>query len=346
MASNDRDSSLQNIIGSTDTFAQISQLSLQYGTRGSSILAEAEPIQLYQACVANGLQDSFQEFFGEVNDGFKADGSDPTTGFPTGKIGLSGTVIRLMFGKDIAANGSLIPGVSGRITFSLRARVKNINYHKAMNLQLWVIPVYEGLFSLFRGTGTKTLTPIESDIKATAAPVSGVSFSVYEAAFGNGFFDTIGKIAKGVGSFIGMIPTPLTQGIGAVAKTIGSVLDRPKGPSIEVARPIDSTQSLMPTGAPVGTPFNNNQVGVPIMTGAPVGSPFPSNYEFYRQAKKTYRRAKRAGTATQSQRNAYRTIKENHRAIKRGRGIVASGLVNETTQGGKLASVSRLRRRI
>ena len=41
-----------------------------------------------------------------MNDGFLEQGTDLETGFPVGKIGLTGTVIRLMSGKDITASGS------------------------------------------------------------------------------------------------------------------------------------------------------------------------------------------------------------------------------------------------
>ena len=241
MRNGDRYSNLQNEIGSTDTFAQISQLVINYDNQ-AGILSEARPIQLYQACVANGLQDSYQEFVGEVNDGFVAAGVDAVTGFPVGKIGLTGTVIRLMFGKDIAASGSLIPGLLGRSTFIVRCRVKNVNYHRAMGFDLWVVPVYEGLVSFSGGTGRKEIAPLTSTELVAASPVSGISYLAYEAAFGNGFFDTIGKIAKGVGSVLGMIPTPFTQTVSGVVGKVGKFLD--KAPRIQVANPADLTTQL------------------------------------------------------------------------------------------------------
>ena len=64
MRNSDRYSSLANEIGTTDTFAQISQIIINYDNQ-AGILSEARPVQLYQACVANGLQDSYQEFIGK-----------------------------------------------------------------------------------------------------------------------------------------------------------------------------------------------------------------------------------------------------------------------------------------
>ena len=119
----------------------------------------------------DGLQDSYQEFIGEVNDGYNPSGSDPVTGFPTGKIGLIGSVIRLMFGKDIAASGSLIPGLLGRSTFIVWVRVKNINYHRTITFDLWVVPVYEGLISFSSCTVRKEIAPLTSTELVAAAPV-------------------------------------------------------------------------------------------------------------------------------------------------------------------------------
>ena len=104
-----------------------------------------------------------------------------------------------------------------------------------MGLDLWIVPVYEGLVSFSSGTGRKEIAPLTSTQLVAAAPVSGISFTAYEAAFGNGFFDVLGKLAKGVGNVLGMIPTPMTQGIAGVAKTVGSLMDR--GPKIQVPNP-------------------------------------------------------------------------------------------------------------
>jgi len=306
MSNSSRYSSLQNIIGSTDTFAQISNVSITYDNK-TAILAEARPIQLYQACVANGLQDSFQEFRGEINDAFTSN-----------KIGLSGTVLRLMFGKDIAANGSLIPGLDGRTTFSLTAKVKNVNYHTPIDFELWVVPVYEGLISLTGGTAFPLIAPIANRDEVSFSPISNVSFTSYEEAFGNGFFDVLGKIAKGVGNVLGLVPTPITQGISAVAKTIGSVLPsgNPTIPAIPSGR---TPRPVISPGAPVGAQYPVSPLTNPNFDRlAPVGSPV------YRAPRRTVRR----------------------RATRRGYGIVANGLVNDTVQGGRLASLSALHRRI
>ena len=51
MRNSERYSSIENEIGSTDTFGQISQIVINYDNQ-AGILSEARPVQIYQACVA------------------------------------------------------------------------------------------------------------------------------------------------------------------------------------------------------------------------------------------------------------------------------------------------------
>ena len=53
MINSERYNSIHNEIGSTETFAQISQIVINYDNQ-AGILIELRPVQIYQACVANG----------------------------------------------------------------------------------------------------------------------------------------------------------------------------------------------------------------------------------------------------------------------------------------------------
>ena len=106
------------------------------------------------------------------------------------------------------------------------------------------------MISFSSGTGRKEIAILSSTELVTTPPVSNVSFTSYEAAFGNGFFDVIGKIAKGVVSVLGMIPNPITEGIISVTSTVGYFLERPKpnAPVIQVANPAKLTAKLKRRG--------------------------------------------------------------------------------------------------
>jgi hypothetical protein len=343
MRNADRYSNLQNEIGSTDTFAAIEQLVINYDNQ-AGILAEARPIQLYQACVANGLQDSFQEWVGEVNDGFTPSGVDPVTQAPTGKIGTSGTVVRLMFGKDIAASGSLIPGLLGRSTFIVRARIKNVNFHRQMGIDLWVVPVYEGLISFSNGTGRKEIAPLTSTELVASAPVSSVPFTSYEAAFGAGIGGSIlgmlGSLASKVIPTVASLAPMVAPHIGRFFGNSGA---SQQAPLLQVASPSEITPRIEPSGAPVGAPLAQGR-GLPFAfpphyANAPVGAINPEYLDTYRQLKN----ARRTGQLSTKQSKQFKLMRDQVRAYK-GKGLVANGLVNETAKGGQLASLSRLRR--
>ena len=115
-----------------------------------------------------------------------------------------------------------------------------------------------------------------------------------------------------------------------------------------MANPAELTPRIEPAGAAVGSPVpvQQNPFAFPPHTAnMPVGAPVPQvtlDPHQYRTIKKTYRHRKSQGTATPEERTYYRTLKKHHRSIKRGRGIVASGLVNDTAKGGKLASLKKL----
>ena len=111
---------------------------------------------------------------------------------------------------------------------------------------------------------------------------------------------------------------------------------------------------IEPAGAPVGM---HARIGMPNpfaypphTATTPVGSPYPIDPEYhraYRKAKKQYRKQKHTGTTDPQMRTQYKTMRANVRAAKnRGRGLVAQGLVNETTKGGKLVKMSKVKRMI
>ena len=62
--------------------------------------------------------------------------------------------------------------------------------------------------------------------------------------------------------------------------------------------------------------------------------------------KKLYHKAKAKGKVTDAMRREYKTQKNNMRTMRerKGSGLVASGLVNETVNGGKLVSMKKVHR--
>ena len=108
-------------------------------------------------------------------------------------------------------------------------------------------------------------------------------------------------------------------------------------------------RQVEPAGAAVGNlnalPAQNITVRPDV---PPIGSVDSGHIDPYVAYKRYYQRHKSAGTVTPTMRAEFKRMKTNRRSTKsrRGQGLVANGLVNETTQGGKLVSKKILMRLI
>jgi hypothetical protein len=193
LANDIRDSNLQNQIGCTDTFAQIERIRLNYGGR-SDLLSQVEPIQLYEMCVANGIKNDWQQFHGVINKGFDGEW-----------IGLTGSVIKLMFAKDIVAGIDFVPGMGTNVQLQVMGTLRNINPYRDMDYELWVFPVMEGVASFNGMTVIKSTTVIPSRDIVQTAPISSSDYTTNERAFGNALNEG-GNFLSVLGNVVSALP--------------------------------------------------------------------------------------------------------------------------------------------
>jgi len=166
---------------------------------------------MYEICVANGIVSDWQEFRGKINKGFSTDEW----------IGLTGSVIKLMFIKDIVAGDEYIPGMGTNTQLTVMGTIRNINPYTAIDYELWVIPVYEGI-ATFNGSSTiLSTTVIPSREIVQTAPISAHDFTSNERAMGKAlveggnFFDIIKSVA-----------TPLINSIPVVGPLVSGIANR------------------------------------------------------------------------------------------------------------------------
>jgi len=241
MKNNVRDSTLENMIGCTDTFAAIDRITLQYGPR-TDLLGSVLPIQLYEICVANGLKLDWQSFRGNIN---KAFDTDPVSGQGI-NIGLTGSIVKLMISKDIVAGPSFIPGMGTNSDLQIRCTIRNVNPYMAIDYDLWVFSVYEGIITFNGTTALPSVSVIPNVEMARSAPVSAADFTSNERAFGN-------ALAEG-GSFLsalGAIPLigNVISGIsGAVKGLLGGPQPQPQVimPQLQALPASPGPHALMP----------------------------------------------------------------------------------------------------
>jgi len=267
MANDVRDSSLQNQIGTPDCFAQIERVRLNYGAR-TDLLAQVEPIQLYEICVSNGLNMDWQEFRGSVNRGFDI---DAITG-NAAQIGLTGSVVKLMMSKDVVAGPNFIPGMGTNTQLQIWTTIRNPNPYVAIDYELWVFAVNEGVLSFDGKTAIPATTVIPSPEIVRTAPVSAHDYTSSERAFGKALNEG-GNFLSILGNIASAIPI-----VGNVVKGIGSIFNPPTQamPVQSVPRPL-MPRRIAPGSARAGPA--QRRIGRSVMGHALEGGELASPYQ-------------------------------------------------------------------
>jgi len=175
----------------------------------AALLSNARIEQLYDICVANGYNRDYQNFRGLINGTMDADS----------EIGLTGSVYRFIFGKDIAVEG-VIPGLGGtdgRSTFQIEISIKNINQTTALPITFYMVALTEGVLQIIPQGAVQTLAPIDNVNEVYNAPVVGIPYNAYKEMIGGGIWDTL----KGLGA------TALQVGLPLAATAINPALAGP-----------------------------------------------------------------------------------------------------------------------
>jgi len=185
-----------------DTFCQLGRISIRYKNR-TAILNNATSEQLYDICVNNGYNRDYQNFRGLINSTMNV-GSE---------IGLTGSVYRFIFGKDIAFD-DVIPGIGGpdgRTDCQISIDIKNINQTTAYPITLYIVLLSEGVLQIVPQQAIQTIAPINSSDEVHMAPVVGLPYRSYKEMIGGGFWDTL----KGIGKTAMDVAIPLAMNAAA-----------------------------------------------------------------------------------------------------------------------------------
>lgn len=205
----------------TDTFCNISNISINFDNK-SGLLSQCNESGLYRIACENGYKNSWAEWHGIV----------PNAANLATNIGLTGSLLRLDFGKDITIAENNYVNKVGTFNFQFTATFKNINQTQTITSPtLYIITVTDGKFVTDSGKSTVTIgiDPSEGSL---------ISYNDYQEYYGAGFSDWISKAYKNVMSFIkpvndylrkthlisnvaSQIPIPMAQNISTAAKQLG-----------------------------------------------------------------------------------------------------------------------------
>jgi hypothetical protein len=135
----ERNSDLFSSPSKTDTYFSIENVNIQFNNR-SGILSTASKEQLYQMCVKNHCNLSWEEWSGQAL--YKGSSNFANT------FNSVGSVMCVEFGTDIANQTPIeAPGKSGVYQFQANVTATNIS-GRTINASLFVVPVYEGVFTI------------------------------------------------------------------------------------------------------------------------------------------------------------------------------------------------------
>lgn len=132
----ERNSDLYSNPNRTDTFFQISQMSIQF-LNSSGLIASATIQNLYDMSRRNHCQMSWTQWSG---------GPVQSNNF-SGLIGTIGSVICIEFARDIGLPSLMAPGILSQCQVQIQVTATNIS-GRSISPTLYIVPILEGTFSV------------------------------------------------------------------------------------------------------------------------------------------------------------------------------------------------------
>jgi hypothetical protein len=222
-----RNSDLQSNPRYTDTFFQISQMSIQF-LNSSGLLASAVINNLYDLSRRNHCQMSWTQWSGGPVQGQNFSGT----------IGTIGSVVCIEFARDIGLPSLMAPGILSQCQVQITVTASNLSGN-TINPTLYIVPILEGTFSVVSMGACSTQIGVisPSDILdchqqgainyADVEEVNGGDFWSGLKEFGakllpylekaHGFIKKHGLVSKG----LSYIPHPVAQTASKAAQFLG-----------------------------------------------------------------------------------------------------------------------------
>lgn len=172
-----------SIARQTDTFAQIMNISIQWGTR-PAVLSDADTWDLYNMSVRNGNDQSWLQW-----------------------SKYQGSILCLVPGIDLPLESDEAPGVAKKINAQFKIRIKNLSAVQTQ-FTLFIVPIEEG-YSI---NSNRRITHIENPLapaNVLTAQLSPVSANMIKNFYGGSVFsDIFDGIKKGL-NFTSKILSPI-----------------------------------------------------------------------------------------------------------------------------------------
>jgi hypothetical protein len=132
-----RSNNTQNVT-TTDTFFSIEKVNVNFNNR-AGLLSSASKQDLYEISRKNGCQLSWMQWSGYAM---------TNSGTNFNRVGSVGSVLCLCPGTDLSLGPLEAPGLLSTLQFQIDVEVRNVNQVDAIVPTLYIVPVYEGTFSV------------------------------------------------------------------------------------------------------------------------------------------------------------------------------------------------------
>ena len=189
----------------TDTYLGLTNLQILFNNN-SNILASAQPTDLYSISERNGLKESWTQWNDYVGAVFCAD-----------------------FSKDVSLADNLAVGVAGNYNLQVTATVKNLHSAAVANIDLYMITVVEGIFSIenMRASVENGLIS-EADLMAAEAEGTRIDYHMADTFYGGNLKKLIsmyGPDIRRAAVAVGKAAAPVLKKYGPrVARAVGQVV--------------------------------------------------------------------------------------------------------------------------
>lgn len=188
---------------STISFPRIDSVSLNFNNK-SGLLSGATTVDLYKLSAKNGLQMSYQEWYG-------------ITGTSNVAVNCTGpgSILCLRFGSDIGLSEGEAPGVKG--TYQFQCTV-NGTYTGSINknFTLYVVVVSEGVLTIGNNSASTQIGLVSPADIANTANLPKANYNELTTIYGRG-----GNFITGVKTFL----TGIRKGVDAVAPLAHKAID-------------------------------------------------------------------------------------------------------------------------
>lgn len=131
---------LQSSPTKSDTFLAIEKINVFFDNQ-PAMLSSANQYNLWEIARENGCNLSFTEWKGQVY----------RPGSLVNKMGLTGSILPLVFGKDITCNPGTAGGSGGQYNFYFQIQLKNIDTVNPKNIAIYTVAISEGVLNINNG---------------------------------------------------------------------------------------------------------------------------------------------------------------------------------------------------